>query len=73
MTIFEKGKAIGMYEKKASTREIVKHLNRFPSSISRLILKYREKVTVERVIGSGRPRKTTPKLDRRIKRLVRVN
>ena len=50
--MFEKGKEISMNDKKSSIMENSKRLNRFKSSISRLIHKYLEKATVENLVGS---------------------
>ncbi|XP_055922793.1 uncharacterized protein LOC129953576 [Eupeodes corollae] len=43
------------------------------STISRIISRYREQGDINRKVGSGRPRKTTSRLDREIIRQVKVN
>lgn len=43
------------------------------STISRIVSRYREQGDINREVGSGRPRKTTPRQDREIRKQVKVH
>ena len=54
-------------------REIGKQMGRSPETIREVITKYEENGSINRIPGSGRFRKTTPKEDNLIVRQVKKN
>ena len=73
MTEVEKGIAIGMYKLDTSTNQIAKKLNRGKKTIRVLLNRYIATQDVSRKPGSGRPRKTNVRGDRRIVREANNN
>ena len=72
LTLFECGQAIA-WKGILSIETIAKKLDRDPTTISRLFQRYEKTGTHQRKSGSGRPRKTTPREDRRIVREAQSN
>ena len=68
ITDVEKGIAIGMHEMGSSLNSIAKRLRRDKKTIRELLRKYNTTQDVSRRPGSGRPRKTSERDDRRIAR-----
>ena len=66
MTEFEKGQAIAWHLSHMSQKAIAKGLNRDRKTIRILIENFEAKKSLLRRVGSGRPRATTKREDRRI-------
>ncbi len=69
MTDLEKGQILGM-ARSHSPREIAKAIGRDYRTIHRLLKKFQTTGSTDRVQGSGRKRKTSPRKDRLIKRIA---
>jgi IS30 family transposase len=73
LTEAQKASIITSHSYGTSSRQIALQLKRHHSTIDLVIDKYQATQSVERIVGSGRPRKTTKKEDRRIVRSVANN
>lgn len=67
---FERGRIIGMREAGLSLREIARRVNRNVSSVLRCWSKWSEEGVQHRRRGSGRPRRTTDREERRLRLLA---
>ena len=65
--------AVGMVRAGQSMRQVAVRFRVEPSTISRLMRKFRLRGNVKQAPGGGRKRKTTPQVDRRIVHHVRSN
>ena len=69
----EKGQIIAYNQMGYSIREIAEEIGRGKSTVNRWVLKYEETGETGRKKGSGRPRKTTKRFDRRLVRHMKPN
>lgn len=72
MTDFELGQIVALHDVGWSMRQIAKKMGRTHPCIMKFLKKYKARGTCTRVVGSGRPRLTTPRDDRRFVAIARA-
>ena len=63
LTLQEKGAIVALITKGADKHEIAETIGCHPNTVKRWARRYDETFDVQRRIGSGRPKKTTPEQD----------
>ncbi|GBM75265.1 hypothetical protein AVEN_214586-1 [Araneus ventricosus] len=70
LTEFERGRVVGLREGGFSFRDIAERLGRNVSTVHDCWQQWSKEGTASRTPGSGRPRGTTEREDRRVRRMV---
>lgn len=68
----QKGSIIALYQRNIPTVEIARDIGCNRNTVTKWINRYLDTFDVQRRVGSGRPRKTTPAQDARLFQAVRA-